>query len=77
MANDAPISGVPRYEYYTWGLLALAIGDREQLELVLREAHANLRTADYAQLQRDLRYLGLGERIGNEWIVNAQRVVRE
>ena len=63
MANDQPISGVPRYEYLTWAELALnAPGgpDREQLALVMREARENLGDADYAQLQRDIRFFKLG-----------------
>lgn len=80
MANDAPISGVPRYEYLTWATVVLAAPgpvDREQLVLILREARENLSDAEYLQLQRDLRYFGLGDRIGKEWIVNASSVVME
>lgn len=80
MANDVPISGVPRYEYLTWATMILAAPgptDREQLVLIMREARANLSDIEYAQLQRDLRYFGLGDRMGNEWIVNANSVVRE
>ncbi len=66
MANDMPIDGVPRYEYYTWAqMLFTRTGgiDPEDLVLILREARSVLSDAEYVTLQRDIKFIVLGERL--------------
>lgn len=66
MADDHPISGIPRYEYFVWAQMVMSAPggpDREQLVLILREARENLGDADYVALQRDIRFIVMGERL--------------